>query len=115
MQKSFNGKTFYLLERFYQNLRKFYHKNYSLFEILFLLLYFLEQILLIYFLFKLPEYTLEIVSIFAIVVITSISIQKTILDSKNNEIRDAYTNLWINYNIIRKEYSELKNIRKKKG
>lgn len=114
MQKSFNGKTFYLLERFYQNLRKFYHRNYSLFEILFLLLYLLEQVLLIYFLFKLPEYTSEVVSIFAIVVITSISVQKTILDSKNKEIKDAYTDLSISYNILLSEYKELKNLRNKK-
>jgi len=110
---SINGKVFYLLERLYQNLRKFYHRNYSLFDILFLLLYFLEQIFLIYFLFKFSSYVSEIVSIFAIVVITTISIQKTILDSKNKEIKEAYTDLSMSYNILLSEYKGLKNLRNK--
>ena len=110
---SINGKVFYLLERLYQNSRKFYHRNYSLFDILFLLLYFLEQIFLIYFLFKFSSYVSEIVSIFAIVVITTISIQKTILDSKNKEIKEAYTDLSMSYNILLSEYKGLKNLRNK--
>ena len=113
MIKSINGKVFCLLDRAYQNLRIFYHRNYSLFDILFLLLYFSEQFLLIYYLFRFPEYISEIVSVFALAVITTVSIQKTILDSKNKEVREAYTDLWINHNILWKEYDKLKNIRRK--
>jgi len=111
---SWNGKIFYISDRFYKNLKTFYHHHYSLFDMFFLILYFLEQVVLIYSLFEFPNYTTQIVSIFAIVIITTISIQKTILDSKNEETRKVSSDFIKEYSLLLQEHNQIKNLKKDK-
>ena len=114
MPSSINGKIFLILDRLWRNFRFFYHNNYTLFDILFLILYFLEQILLIFFLIKYPKHPSIVASIFAIFIITTISIQKILLDSKNKAVKEENTKLKISYNKIFNEYEHIRNLRKSK-
>jgi len=98
------------IERLWQNFRSPYHRNYSLFDILFLLLYFLEQFFLIYSLAKYPSKFPFIVGIFALLVITTVSIQKTMLDSKNKAIKESYMELVVNYNSLYNEYEHVTSL-----
>jgi len=112
MTVSWNGKIFFFIDRIWKNFRCFYHNNYTLFDILFLILYLLEQLFLIYFLYLYPNYPSLIASIFAIVVITTVSIQKIMLDSKNKAVKEENTELTMNYNKLIGEYTHIKNLRK---
>jgi hypothetical protein len=68
-------------------LRIFFHNNYSFFDISFVILYFVEQIVLILLLRFFPEEITTWVSLFSLIVITTATVQKGSLDSKDNKIR----------------------------
>ena len=68
------------------NLRNFFHENYSFFEFLFIIIYFVEQLCLIVLFFKYPQYNPFWVSAFALVVLTTVSLQKLYMESKDKKI-----------------------------
>jgi len=84
-----------------------YHRNYTLFDLSFLILYFLEQVLLIYFLFSYPKYMAVTIGLFVLTIITTISIQKILLDSRTKAIKEAYSELEGSYNVLLNEYGHV--------
>ena len=80
----------------WQLIRRFFHKNYSYFDTSFIVAYFLEQFMLIFLFFKYPEYSEFQVSIFALFVVTTASLQKLMMESRNrrlSKLTDKYFNL----------------------
>ncbi len=75
----------------WRSITNFFHKNYSFFDISFVLAYFIEQFLLILLLFFKPQYADVWVASFALLVITTASIQKIAMDSRDRKIRELYT------------------------
>ena len=71
--------------------RKFFHRNYSFFDASFILAYFLEQLILIFLIFKFSNYTEFWTSAFAIIIITTVSFQKFMLESRLKEINQTTT------------------------
>ncbi len=107
--------------RLWALLREFFHRNYSFFEIVFVLVYFLEQavfILISY--FYSPKNPLWI-GMFALIVITTVSIEKVLMDSRNRRISKLLLKksslfdisisekdkILLEYNKIKKEYEAL--------
>lgn len=66
--------------------KRFFHKSYSYIDILFIFLYFLEQILLVIFLERTPFTPQIVVSIFAIFVMTTVSLQNKAWESRTSKI-----------------------------
>jgi len=84
----------------WKDIQKFYHRNYSYFDMSFLAVYSLEQFLLILFLTWYPESTSFWVASFALVVITTASLQKLTSDSRNRKINELYSkHLQLNYDL----------------
>tara|TARA_Y100000310_G_C20632244_1_gene789251 strand:+ start:981 stop:1217 length:237 start_codon:yes stop_codon:yes gene_type:complete len=70
----------------------------------------LEQLLLLFYIFKYPNYPSMVVGVFAIFVITTISIQKTMLDSKNKEVKLENMKLTMDYHSLLEEYKHVSNL-----
>ena len=68
-------------------LRIFFHNNYSFFDTSFVILYFVEQIVLILLLRFMPTEINLWVGLFSLIVITTATIQKVSLDSKDAKRR----------------------------
>ncbi len=66
--------------------RDFFHDNYSFFDVSFLVAYFVEQISLIVLLTFYPEMITFWVSIFALLVVTTSSLQKLSMDSRDRKL-----------------------------
>lgn len=69
-------------------IRDFFHDNYSYFDLSFIITYFVEQFILIVLLLMKPEYMNFWVSAFALLVVTTVSIQKLAMDSRDRKIRE---------------------------
>ena len=67
-------------------LRDFYHDNYSFFDVSFLVAYFAEQVSLIVLLAVYPEHITFWVSIFALLVVSTSSLQKLSMDSRDRKL-----------------------------
>jgi hypothetical protein len=121
------GISLLICARLWNLLREFFHKNYSFFEILFVLIYFFEQagfILISY--FYSPKNPLWI-GMFALIVITTVSVEKVLMDSRNRKIskllleKNALFDVSIyekdkilsEYNKLKKEYEELLKVNEK--
>jgi len=91
--KKFVDNKIFTLGRFrtnfnllFDNLREIYHSNYSFFAFSFILLYALEQILLLYFSIKLsPELALGI-GLFVLIMLTTIAIERLLMESRTKRI-----------------------------
>lgn len=70
----------------WRKIRDFYHDNYSYFDLTFIVTYFLEQLLLIILLKLRPEFTDFWVSIFALIVISTASIEKMSMESRDKRL-----------------------------
>lgn len=113
---SWHGIIFYELARFWGNLRQFAYDNRTIFEIIFLLLYALEQLILILLTFYIKD-TIKlalVISIFAVVVLTTFSLHKQlmesrirILESDLNEMRDHAEQQTIQHNLVLEKYNDL--------
>lgn len=79
-----------LIAGLWKFIRKFFHKNYSFIDISFVLAYFMEQITLILLLKFNPEEINLWVSLFALLVVTTASIQKIFGDGRDRKIRNLY-------------------------
>jgi len=75
----------------WQSIRKFFHDNYSFFDISFIAAYFLEQFILILLLEFAPEEIVLWVSLFSLIVISTASIQKMTMDSRDKKLKELYS------------------------
>jgi len=103
-----------ILAILWEKLRNFFHNNYSYFDFIFVIAYFMEQLTLITLLVLEPQKIIFWVSIFALLVITTASIQKLSMDSRDRKIREL--NIKIKYSSERKSEiienlgSQIKNL-----
>jgi len=74
----------------WQSFRNFFHNNYSFFDVSFIIAYFLEQLVLIVLLVVKPDQITFWVGSFALIVVTTASIQKVMMDSRDRKIRELY-------------------------
>ncbi len=80
---TWHGRLFYSAELFWKNLRRFVYYNRTILEIFFILIYAFEQIVLIWFSFRVSD-ILEfsyLVSIFAVLVLTTFALHKLVMES----------------------------------
>ena len=79
-----HGNLFYKYALFWKNLRTFSFYNRTVFETFFILLYAIEQIVLISLIFTIRdnESSTLIISIFAIVVLTTFALHKMVMESR---------------------------------
>jgi Ca2+/Na+ antiporter len=89
-----------ILAMIWRLIRDFFHENYSYFDFIFIIAYFVEQLTLIILLVLEPGRMVFWVSAFALLVVTTASIQKLSMDSKDKKIRELNTIL--RQNSIRK-------------
>ena len=76
------------IDKICKNIRFIFHNNYSFITVLFLLFYSFEQGLLIYFSYTLsPELALGI-SMFVLVMMTTIGIERLLMESKNKKLME---------------------------
>ena len=78
-------------------------ETYTYFDIFFVVLYFLEQAIFIVLVFFYPEYNRLFVGFFALVVITTVSLQKIMMESRNKRIA-SHTSKQLQ--ILRKMHAE---------
>ncbi|MDP3990043.1 MAG: hypothetical protein Q8Q01_02450 [archaeon] len=92
---SWHGTLFNELQYFWKNLRNFAFYNRSLFEILFIVIYTAEQAVLIWFTYIINNVTqlAFVVSIFALIVITTFSVHKQLMNSRIKLLEDEVINL----------------------
>src|SRR3989338_11458723 len=82
---SFMGKVvLFHIDQFWKGLRSFAFSNRTIFEFIFLLIYTFEQMLLILFTSTVtkPEELSLIISLFAVIVLTTFSLHKMVMDSR---------------------------------
>ncbi len=87
----FNKELLKLIDRICYNLRNFVYRNDSFFTILFLLLFFIEQVILLIFVFYYRENISAIqiiVSGFGLIVVTTASLQKAILEVRVRHFKE---------------------------
>ena len=71
----------------WKRLKLFFHdENYTYFEICFITLYFLEQAVFITLSYFYPNYNVFLTGFFALIVISTVAMQKVMLESKSNSI-----------------------------
>lgn len=68
--------------------REFFHTKYSFFDFSFIIIYFIEQLILIILSYRYPEYMAFWLSSFALIVVTTVSLQKLLMDSKDKRVSD---------------------------
>jgi hypothetical protein len=90
-QNSENFLFFEKVDRFWKELREFCFENRTIFEIIFILLYSIEQIMLILFtiVIKDIEELVAIVSIFAVIVLTTFALHKTMMESRIKKLEES--------------------------
>lgn len=71
----------------WSKLSKFFHQNYSFFEIVFVFIYFIEQFSFIVLSYIHKEHNLLLTGVFAIVVISTVSLQKVMMECKNKKLQ----------------------------
>lgn len=83
---TWHGIIFVGMGKFWENLRRFAYYNRTVFEIMFIFLYALEQFGLVWFAFNIENLQLLgfIVSIFALIVLTTFSLHKLVMESRIN-------------------------------
>lgn len=80
-----------LVGRLWSPFRKFFHKNYSFFDASFILAYFLEQLAFVILINKFSVNIPFWAGIFGILVVTTASFQKLMLESRFKEISETTT------------------------
>ena len=114
---SFNGYIFSKLDIFWKNLREFGYRNRTLFEVIFILVYTMEQAVLILYTYKArdPEQIVFITSLFALIVLMTFALHKIMMESRIRLLEeDLQGAFWSQKdfkekaNIVVKEYEMLK-------
>ena len=82
-----------IIGRLWTNLSGFYHKNYTFFELTFIIIYSSEQAIFSVLFYSYKQYADIMVGLFALVVITTVSIEKLMMNrrvSKVSKLREEY-------------------------
>ncbi len=113
---TWHGILFGLGEKFWSNLRQFTYNNRTAVEIVFILIYALEQVFLIWFTYQ-SNSLIElsyIISIFAVIVLTTFSLHKLVMESRIkclekevNELQQRKIGLQHEVKEAKKEYQEI--------
>ena len=82
MPKTLTGKALYPLDMNWCNCKKFFLRHKTFFEICFIFLYGLEQILLILGLIFLGEYFFSIIALYTAILMTTIGVERTLMNSR---------------------------------
>jgi len=92
---TWHGILFQSAHHFWENLRRFAFYNRTIFEVFFVFLYAFEQFLLIWLTFQSHSITelSYIVSIFAIIVLTTFSLHKILMESRIKYLEEEIHNL----------------------
>ncbi len=113
---SWHGILFNSGDKFWSNLRRFAYHNRTLLEVLFIGIYALEQASLIWFTYKAGslEELSYVISVFAIIVLTTFSLHKLLMESRIkclerevNELQQNKSELGYKVKVAQKDYQEL--------
>ncbi len=104
---SFHGFIFREMEQFWGNLRYFFRNQKTLFEIIFLFIYAIEQLILVLLILIWPQYASISSGIFALVVITTISFEKICMESRYTFLRDNFMIQELENQKLRDEYAKI--------
>ena len=71
----------------WKRLKLFFHdENYAYFDVCFVIIYFLEQAVFIVLSYFYPPYNVFLTGFFALIVISTVAMQKVMMESKNNRL-----------------------------
>jgi hypothetical protein len=90
------------------NLRDIFHNNYSFVTLLFLLIYSLEQGILIYFSIEYAPNLARGIGFFVLILLTTISIERLLMDSKNKRLDNYNTLLQGEKSMMLRKYIQVK-------
>lgn len=102
---TFHGRIFLMMEKFWSNLRYFFYGHKTLFDAIFLFLYFIEQLVLIYLILIKPENAHIYAGIFALLFITTISFEKICMESRYRTLNENAIIYNVGLDEIDKEYN----------
>ncbi len=107
---SWHGTLFMELHHFWVNLRAFAYHNRTLFEVFFIFLYTLEQALLVFFTFLVrdAEELGLIIAIFALIVLTTFSIHKLLMESRIKHLENEVQLLLTEIQLLETSIKELR-------
>lgn len=98
------------LQKCWYNLRLFAYLNRTIFEVVFILIYSIEQVLLVYFAFNAKglESFSFIVSIFAIIVLTTFAFHKLLMESRIKMLENEVNGLLLDKTALESHVHDLK-------
>ena len=100
---SWFGRTLQATENQWSNIRCFTYKNRTIFEVFFIFLYTIEQAALILLVHVFKEYLTLIISLFALIVLTTFSFHKLVMESRIKILEDDLTGLYFEKQRIENE------------
>ena len=105
---SWHGILLKELQALLQNIRTFSYHNKSVIEFIFILTYSMEQAILIYLTFKVKDNTtlILIISIFAVIILTTFSLQKLIMESRIRILENKVEKTLNDKMILEKSFEE---------
>jgi hypothetical protein len=104
-----HGKVFLELDLFWANARKFFYTHKTLSDIMFLGIYFFEQVLLFILTLVLPDYSYVFAGFFALILITTISFEKVCMESRYTHLTERTMITERQVENLQKAYSQLEN------
>ncbi len=98
---------------FWKPLKLFFHQdNYTYFDVCFLCIYFIEQVFFIIISYFYKEYNILLTGLFALIVITTVSAQKIMMESKNKKIAEMSTSYVEKMRLMNHKYeTQIENLR----
>lgn len=110
MAKTISSRIFYSLEKGWQNFRTFLHRNETIFDVIFILIYFLEQFALVCFTIKYRadiQKMTYVVTFYSLILLTTVGIHRLFMESKNRYIKSRHIRLTLDYHSSQVEYNSL--------
>jgi hypothetical protein len=97
----------------WKRLKMFFHNdNYTYFDICFLSLYFIEQAIFIIISYFCEEYNILLTGLFALIVISTVSAQKIMMESKSKKLSGISTIYIEKLKLLKEKYEEqINNLR----
>jgi len=96
-----------ILAKKWKKIHKFFHEEgYTYFEIFFSALYFLEQAIFITLSYFYPEHNKLFVGFFALVVLTTVALNKIMMESRNRRLSGYVNESLTKFRLTRENYEE---------
>lgn len=110
--KTWHGILFAEIDHFFSNFKYFFHFHENMFEIIFLMVYLIEQFSLLYF-FYFGEYDVQmVIGFFTLLLLFTISFEKILLKMRNNKIAEEKNEMeiarYLEYVTFKEEYEKVK-------